>query len=129
MLAFRRMLEAPSISFTMRLDRRSGWATSTGVDGLDLAGILIILGLDCWNVLKDEFVGVKTGGALFGERGLFPAEQGRETSSAAGGPFLVPLSIVLLCMFVARGGSGGGSSVGCRLVKDADALDLGFGNV
>ena len=85
-------------------------------------------GLICWSILKDEFVGVKTGGALFGERGGLPTERGRETSRAAGGPFLIPLCIDLLGAVVTRPGTGGGPSEGGCLVEGAAAFKLGGGN-
>ena len=85
-------------------------------------------GFDCRSFLKEELVGVKTGGALFGDRGPLPAERGRVTSRAAGGPFLVPLRMDLLARAVARAGTGGGSSDGCRLIEDAGALKAGLGN-
>ena len=49
-------------------------------------------GLTCWTILKDDSVGVKTGGArLPGEGESSTGESGRTTFRAAGGAFLVPL--------------------------------------
>lgn len=82
------------------------------------------------SILKDDAVGVKTGG-LLGERGPLPAERGRETFRAAGGDFLTPLSIDLLGGVVAIEGSGGGdsSTASWRLLNNAGLGKLGLGNV
>ena len=85
-------------------------------------------GLPCWSILKDELVDTKTDGALFGEREPLPAERGRETWSAVGGPFLAPLRIDLLRAFDTRAGTGGGSSDGSRLVEGDALIKLGLGN-
>lgn len=81
----------------MRLDIRRG--RSTGEIGVEIAegdrgGMLTMEALTCWTILKDESVGVKTGGArLLGEGESSTGESGLVTFRAVGGPFLIPLRI------------------------------------
>lgn len=86
-------------------------------------------GLVGCSILEVEAVGKNTGGALLGVRPPLLAGRGRETSRAAGGGFLIPLSIVFRGVVVTMGGSGGGSFVvGYRLPGEGGPLKFGLGN-
>lgn len=129
MLGFRCTEGCSSNGLGIRLDRRSGRTISEGVGMLDnLLVMLIIDGLVSSSFLKDDSVGVKTGGRLFGERAPFSTERGRETLRAAGGSFLLPLNIVLLDVGVSGAGGGGSCMVGYRLLEGEGPFKLGLGN-
>jgi len=68
--------------------------------------------LTCVSFLKLDSVGVNTGGDRWFKGESSTGDKGRATCRAAGGGFLVPLSIVLLGVVVIIVGIGGASRVG-----------------
>lgn len=85
--------EARGIRLEIRRGRPTGEVGFEATLG-DLGGMSTTEGLTCWTILKDDSVGVNTGGAcLQGERESSTRESGRTILTAAGGAFLVPLRI------------------------------------
>lgn len=70
-----------------------------------------------WSLVKDDSVGVKTGGAGFGDDALLTGERGLVTFKAVGGAFLLPFRVDLLGVVVIIVGSDGASLTRCFMVE------------